>query len=217
MILNDREIRALIKLGEFVLDPFEDALVQPSSIDLRLNGFARVLKAGSDEIDIRAENLADFYEDVRLTDDGYTIPPRGTLIGQTMEHMTIPPSCQGMLAQRSSLVRLGIHISSSLINPGYSGNLPLLISNTTDRPIRIFSGVPFCQLVLLRLIGRPDVIYPEKVGAKYHDERKFLTSGIAEDVRRWLAPSARLVRPEQAEAFKMAVSTSEGAGDDEVR
>jgi hypothetical protein len=98
-----------------------------------------------------------------------------------------------------------------LINPGYAGNLPVLISNKTDRALRIFPGVPFCQLVLLRLSGRPDVIYPEKPGAKYHEERKFFTSGIAEDARRWMAPSARLVHPEQAEEFKMEVSAVEAS------
>jgi dCTP deaminase len=211
MILNDREIRALVKQGAFGIDPFEDELVQPSSLDLRLDRFARVIKTGSEEIDIRAGALAEFYEDLDIGDAGFVVPPGSSIVGQTLEHMRIPATCQGMLAQRSSLMRIGLHVSSSLINPGYAGNLPLLISNRTERSIRIFAGVPFCQLVLITLSGRPDVIYSEKSGAKYQGERKFRTSAIAEDARRWIAPSARLVNPADAESFKMEISFLEGA------
>ncbi len=64
MVLNDRELRALLRQGELLLEPFEDRLVQPASVDLRLDGFARVIKAGSGEIDLRSSNHAEVYEDV---------------------------------------------------------------------------------------------------------------------------------------------------------
>lgn len=188
MVLNDREIRALLKQRELVLDPFEDELVQPSSVDLRLDSFARVIEAGDGEIDIRPPGEA-IGREIELSDEGHVIAPGCSLIGQTFEHMKIPDRCQGMIAQRSSMVRLGIHVSSSLVNPGYAGNLPCLISNRTIRPVRIFAGIPFCQLVLLSLSGRPDVTYPEKDSAKYHGEKRFLPSNIAIDARRWLRPS----------------------------
>lgn len=216
MVLNDREIRALLKQGELLLEPFDTALVQPASVDLRLDDFARIIKADSGEIDLRSAQHSDAYEDVHIADGGYVIPPGGLLLGQSLEHMRIPATCKGMIEQRSSLMRLGIQVSSSLINPGYAGNLPLFIFNATGRAIRVFAGVPFCQLVLLRLSGRPDVIYSEKPDAKYHEERKFLTSKISEDAQRWIAPSARLVHPEQAEDFQMEMSTVE-ASDDKVR
>lgn len=216
MVLNDREIRALLKQGELLLEPFEERLVQPASVDLRLDSFARIIKTDSGEIDLRSTNHSEVYEDVTIADSGYVIPPRGLLLGQSLEYMKIPATCKGIIEQRSSLMRLGINVSSSLINPGYAGNLPLFIFNATGRAIRVFAGVPFCQLVLLRLSGRPDVIYSEKPDAKYHEERRFFTSKISEDAQQWIAPSARLVHPEQAEDFQMEVSAVE-ATDDEVR
>lgn len=187
MALNDKEIRAMLESGEFKLDPFEPSLVQPSSIDLRINGFARALKAGLEEIDLACskEDLARHYSDVILTSDGYVIPPRGVLIVQTKEHMTIPDTCQGMIAQRSSWMRVGLHVSSSLINPGYHGNLPVLISNLTDRPVRIYPNMPFCQLVLLRMTERPIQTYAELQDAKYQGETQFFISRISEDASRW--------------------------------
>ena len=189
MVLNDRDIRALLKRGEFALEPFDDSLVKPSSVDLRLDSFARVIEAGDGEIDIRSVDQSAYHE-VHIPAEGYVIAPGGMLIGQTFEHMKIPDRCQGMIAQRSSLMRLGVHVSSSLINPGYAGNLPCLVSNRTGRPLRIFAGIPFCQLVLLGLSGPPDITYPEQVDAKYHGEKRFLPSDIAIDAKRWIRPRA---------------------------
>ena len=213
MILIDRDIRALIKSHELVLDPFEDDLVQPSSIDLRLDSFARTIASNTEEFDLRSD-AAEVYDELRLADEGHVLAPYGTLIGQTMELMQIPATCQGLIAPRSSLVRLGIHVASSLINPGYVGKLPILISNLSTRPIRIFAGLPICQLVLLKLSGRPDVIYPEKADAKYHGELESLGSRIAEDAARWVStPSPRLADPSQAKKFRKEVSTTDGSDD----
>lgn len=37
MILSDRTIRAEIEAGRIVIDPFDPTMVQPSSVDLRLD------------------------------------------------------------------------------------------------------------------------------------------------------------------------------------
>lgn len=204
MILNDRELRALLRTQELLLTPFDDDLVQPSSIDLRLDRFTRTIEACEAVVDL-AEDIveADLYRDVEIGDDGLVLAPGETILGQTAETMRLPSTCQGMIAQRSGIVRLGIHVSSSLINPGYEGNLPLIITNRARRPFRLHAGMPICQLVLLRLTGRPDVIYPEKTDAKYQGERKILPSRVPEDVRRWARPpSLRLADPSQAERFR---------------
>ena len=42
MLLSDRDIRAELDLGRIGLDPFDPALIQPSSIDVRLDRFFRL-------------------------------------------------------------------------------------------------------------------------------------------------------------------------------
>jgi dCTP deaminase len=213
MILNDRELRALIRTKEFALDPFEDALVQPSSVDLRLDDFARVIQPGAEAFDVRDDPEA-FYETLRIPPEGHVLAAHATFIGQTAEFMRIPETCQGQIAQRSSVIRLGIHVSSSLVNPGYAGKLPIIVSNLSSRPIRLLPGLPICQLVLMTLSGRPDVIYPEKADAKYHDERELLASRIAEDARRWVRPaSPRLADLSEAEKFRKVVSIRDDRDD----
>lgn len=215
MVLIDREIRALLKQGELVLEPFDERLVQPASVDLRLDGFARQINANGPEIDLRRLANEEIYSEVNISDNGLIIPPGGALVGQTREYMRIPANCLGLIEQRSNMTRIGIQVSSSLINPGYAGNLPTRIVNTTGRPVRIFAGIPFCQLVLLRLTGRPDVIYSEKTDAKYYDERPFLPSKVDEDARKWSAPRMRLVNPAQAADLEKEMSIVE-VPDDKV-
>ena len=207
MIVVDREIRALLRQGEFRLDPFNDELVQASSVDLRLHPRARLIRPGPEPVDPRIElDISSVYEDVDLSPEGgYRLAARGYLLVQTLELMKLPALYQGQIAQRSSLVRLGLEVTSSLVNPGYEGRLPCIIKNLTDRPILIFAGVPFCQLVLHQCLGRPDVAYHEKEGAKYHGEEQARPSAISEDVQRWHRPAPQLVHPEQARELKVVV------------
>lgn len=206
MIVIDREIRALLRQGELKLDPFDDTLIQPSSIDLRLDALARVLRAHASPLDTRSKPFDQDYDDIDLSaEEGYVLVPGGLLLVQTHEHMHLPVTCQGRIAERSSLVRLGLRVTSSLINPGYAGRLPCTLTNLSARPVRLYSGVPFCQLVLHHCVGRPDVAYHEKPDAKYHDEPRARPSAIDQDVRRW-RPAPRLVHPEQVRELKVELS-----------
>ena len=42
MLLSDRDIRAEISAGRLAIDPFDDSLIQPSSVDVRLDNLFRV-------------------------------------------------------------------------------------------------------------------------------------------------------------------------------
>ena len=44
MILSDRTLREQIAAGRIVIDPYDDALVQPSSIDVRISNLFRVFR-----------------------------------------------------------------------------------------------------------------------------------------------------------------------------
>ncbi len=42
VLLSDRDIRAEILAGRLGVDPFDDSLIQPSSVDVRLDNLFRV-------------------------------------------------------------------------------------------------------------------------------------------------------------------------------
>lgn len=209
MILVDREIRFLLARKELVLDPVDPAQVQPASIDLRLHRRVQLLKEDEGELDLSDPELATQYEESEIPDEGLVVPPHGSIFVQVKEYMRIPDTCMGRIAQRSSLMRAGIHVSSSLINPGYAGHLPCLLQNATARGIRIFADVPFCQLILHRCIGRPERTYAEKGDAKYHEERPSRPSAISADIRRWVKPAPRPLNPEEAARLKVELLPEE--------
>jgi dCTP deaminase len=204
LALNDKEILSLLKEGSLVLEPTDEGLLQPSSIDLRLHTFARRYRHDVTEVDTRwtQTELARAFQDISIDENGYLLAPQEVLFVQTFEYMKIPEICQGLIAQRSSLMRVGLHVSSSLVNPGYEGNLPCMLANFSSRPIRLYPGIPFCQLVLLPLSDRPSRVYGEKQDAKYHKE-------LGEDVQRWASIGIRLADPEKAKDFEVKASFGE--------
>lgn len=212
MVLVDREIRFLLERGALEITPLDPGQIQPSSIDLRLDRFARVVRVGESVLDLSDPELGAQYEEVEIPTQGTVLAPDSFMIAQVMEIMRLPDDCMGRIAQRSSLMRLGLQVSSSLINPGYTGQLPCLILNQTGRPVRIFAGMPFCQLILHRCVGRPERTYPERDNAKYHGERPARPSAIHADVLSWVKPAPRPLKPEQVAQLKVELLEGEGDG-----
>lgn len=211
MTLVDREIRFLLERKELVLDPLDPAQIQPASIDLRMGRNVQVPPDEDGELDLSAASSAPF-DPQEIADTGLLLPPHGSVVALVAEYMRLPDDCLGRIAQRSSLVRIGVQVSSSLINPGYAGHLPCLVQNTTRRPIRLFAGLPFCQLILHRCTGRPERTYAEKKDAKYHDERIFRPSAIHADVRFWVKPAPRPLRAEDAALLKVELLPEDDDG-----
>lgn len=182
--LTDNEIRTLLGSGELNFSPLRADQIRGSSVDLRLDSFARVVRKGAAlDVKMPSDQLAAHFENVTIGEAGYVLQPRELLIGQTMENIKVPVTTQGNILQRSSLVRLGLQVTSSILNPGYQGNLPLLIVNLTEAAIRIEAGMLICQIVLLKLSDRPMMTYLEQPGAKYFGETEFRISKISEDAR----------------------------------
>ena len=50
MLLSDRDIRAEIEAGRVSVEPFDKAMIQPSSVDVRLDRFFRVFENHKYEI-----------------------------------------------------------------------------------------------------------------------------------------------------------------------
>ena len=44
MLLSDKDIRAAIASGRVALDPYDPAMVQPSSVDVRIDRYFRVFE-----------------------------------------------------------------------------------------------------------------------------------------------------------------------------
>jgi dCTP deaminase len=175
VLLSDRDIRAELKSGRLGIDPFEDDLVQPSSVDVRLDNLFRVFNnTRYTHIDpsVRQDDLTTLVEPKE--GEPFVLHPGEFVLGSTLERCTLPDNLAGRLEGKSSLGRLGLltHSTAGFIDPGFTGHITLELSNVANLPITLWPGMKIGQLCLLRLTSPAEHPYgSSKAGSKYQGQR----------------------------------------------
>jgi dCTP deaminase len=175
VLLSDRDIRAEIAAGRLGIDPFDDGLVQPSSVDVRLDNLFRVFNnTRYTHIDpsIRQDELTTLVEPKE--GEPFVLHPGEFVLGSTYERCTLPDDLAGRLEGKSSLGRLGLltHSTAGFIDPGFSGHITLELSNVANLPITLWTGMKIGQLCLLRLTSPAEHPYgSSQAGSKYQGQR----------------------------------------------
>ncbi len=174
MVLSDRTIRSEIDSGRIVIDPFDPSLVQPSSIDVRVDNRYRVFhNARYTHIDVR-KPMDDLTELVEVHGgEPFILHPGEFVLGQTLERVTLPDDLVARLEGKSSLGRLGllIHSTAGFVDSGFSGNLTLELSNVANLPITIYEGMPIGQISFMRMDGPVEHAYGSgETGSKYQGQ-----------------------------------------------
>ena len=175
MILSDRSIREEISKGRIEIDPFDDACVQPSSVDLHVDRRFRTFhNARYPYIDVKAE-MPDLTELVEVEEKvPFILHPGELVLGSTLERVRLPDDLVARLEGKSSLGRLGllIHSTAGYVDPGWDGYLTLELSNVANLPITIYPGMKIGQISFFRLTTAADVPYGSAVrGSKYQGQR----------------------------------------------
>ena len=154
MVLSDRSIRQEIEDGRIVIDPYDERLVQPSSVDVRVDRRFRVFRNSRYPfIDVRKE-MEELTEPVAIEgDEPFILHPGEFVLGQTLERVSLPDDLVARLEGKSSLGRLGllIHSTAGFVDPGFSGNITLELSNVANLPITIYHGMPIGQISFMRM------------------------------------------------------------------
>jgi dCTP deaminase len=173
MILSDRSIREEIAAGRIFVDPFDDACVQPSSIDLHVDRQFRVFQNNRYPfIDVMKEQ-PDLTELVEVTEgEPFILHPGEFVLGSTLERVALPDDLVARLEGKSSLGRLGlmIHSTAGYVDPGWDGYLTLELSNVANLPITIYPGMKIGQISFFRLTTAADRPYGA-AGSKYQGQR----------------------------------------------
>src|SRR5689334_18090093 len=154
MVLSDGSIRREIEAGRIVIDPYDGDLIQPSSIDVRVDRRFRVFQNSRyPYIDVR-QAMEDLTELVEVQgEEPFILHPGEFVLGQTLERVTLPNDLVARLEGKSSLGRLGllIHSTAGFIDPGFGGNITLELSNVANLPITIYHGMPIGQISFMRM------------------------------------------------------------------
>jgi dCTP deaminase len=174
MVLSDRTIKEEIAAGRLVFDPYDESLVQPSSVDMRVDRYFRVFhNARHPYIDVK-KPMEDLTELVTVEGDGpFILHPGDFVLGQTLERVTLPDDLVGRLEGKSSLGRLGllIHSTAGFCDAGFEGNLTLELSNVANLPITIYHGMPIGQISFMRMDGPVEHPYgAREAGSKYQGQ-----------------------------------------------
>jgi dCTP deaminase len=174
LVLSDRTIRTEIDAGRIVIDPYDAGLVQPSSIDVRVDRKFRVFhNSRHPYIDVR-QPMEDLTELVEVAGDApFVLHPGEFVLGQTLECVTLPDDLVARLEGKSSLGRLGllIHSTAGFIDPSWHGNLTLELSNVANLPITIYHGMPIGQISFMRMDQPVERPYGSKeAGSKYQGQ-----------------------------------------------
>ncbi len=175
MLLSDRDILAELDAKRVQLDPFDAAMVQPSSVDVRLDRFFRVFENHKYPHIDPAEEQPDL---TRLVEpeggDPFILHPGEFVLGSTYELVTLPDDVAARLEGKSSLGRLGLltHSTAGFIDPGFSGHVTLELSNVATLPIKLWPGMKIGQLCFFRLSSPAEHPYgSSKYGSRYQGQR----------------------------------------------
>jgi dCTP deaminase len=174
VVLSDKTIRSEIDAGRIVIDPYDESLVQPSSVDVRVDSRFRVFNNSRyPYIDVR-QPMEDLTEPVEIEgDEPFILHPGEFVLGQTLERVTLPNDLVARLEGKSSLGRLGllIHSTAGFVDSGFSGNLTLELSNVANLPITIYQGMPIGQMSFMRMDAPVERPYgSEETGSKYQGQ-----------------------------------------------
>ncbi|MFS8104821.1 dCTP deaminase [Lentzea alba] len=174
MLLSDQDLRKEVESGRLLLDPFDVEMVQPSSIDVRLDRYFRVFnntKYTHIDPSIQQDDLTSLVE----TDgEPFVLHPGEFVLGSTYEMVTLPDDLAGRLEGKSSLGRLGLltHSTAGFIDPGFSGHITLELSNVANLPITLHPGMKIGQLCLFKLSSPAEHPYGSKqAGSRYQGQR----------------------------------------------
>lgn len=135
MQLSDREIVYSIGTGHIGVDPYDEDLVQPASLDVRLgDGFRALNSRGATSGSLRLE-------------------PHAFWLGCTLESFKIPDDLAVRVEGKSTWGRRGlmVHLTAGFIDPGFQGQITLEMFNVSDQPIKLLPGMRIAQLSFHKL------------------------------------------------------------------
>lgn len=156
MLLHDKALRASIATDQLSIDPFDDSRIQPSSIDLTLDREFGVMLPSNQVIDVKCDN-SDRWNFITVPKAGcFDILPGEFVLAATREVVGLGDSIAGRIEGKSSLGRLGlmVHSTAGFIDPGFTGQITLELSNMANAPIRLYPYMPIAQLAVFRMAGR---------------------------------------------------------------
>ncbi len=181
VILSDRSLRDQLAAGRIVIEPLDDSLVQPSSVDVRISHLFRVFRnhtRGVIDVKLDLQNLTELVEMPvgadGVGDDAFMLHPGEFVLGSTYERIAVPDDLVARVEGKSSLGRLGllIHSTAGFIDAGFDGHITLELANVASLPITLYPGMKIGQVSFMQMTSAAERPYGSgAAGSKYQGQR----------------------------------------------
>ena len=155
MILADFQIRALCETG--MVTPFDPALVNPASLDLRLGDNILIESA-------EGPGLVPYSLASHTPGDPYRLVPGQFVLAETQETFNLPNHLAAQFVLKSSRAREGLqHLLAGYCDPGWNGSrLTLELKNVRQLHwVGLWPGLKIGQMKFLCMDARPLVSYAQ--------------------------------------------------------
>ncbi|MEY3640543.1 MAG: hypothetical protein RLZZ199_348 [Actinomycetota bacterium] len=175
VILSDRDLLAEINKGSIIIEPFDPACVQPSSIDVKVSNLFRVFRNHSAAVLDVKKDLTDLMELVEVPEgEAFMLHPGEFALGSTLERVGVPNNLVARVEGKSSLGRLGlvIHSTAGFIDAGFDGHVTLELANLANLPITLYPGMKIGQISFITMTSPAEKPYGSGAhGSKYQGQR----------------------------------------------
>jgi dCTP deaminase len=177
MILSDRTLREQLAAGRIIIDPLDESLIQPSSIDVRISNLFRVFRNHTSAVIDVKQDMRHLTEAIEMPEDGsepFMLHPGEFVLGSTLERVGVPDDLVGRVEGKSSLGRLGllIHSTAGFIDAGFDGHITLELANVASLPITLYPGMKIGQVSFMQMTTTADNPYGSGAqGSKYQGQR----------------------------------------------
>lgn len=190
MMASDADLKLMLATGRLRIEPFEPVLLQPASIDLRLDDLFEVFTGhASSHIEPRLEQ-PELTRSVKVADgQPFVLHPREFVLGSTFERITLNSTIAARVEGKSSLGRLGllVHSTAGFVDPGFSGHITFELSNVNNLPILLWPGMRIGQLCVFTLASPSEQPYGSAVyDSRYQNQQRGpQTSRSHQNFRTW--------------------------------
>lgn len=175
MLLSDIDIKNEIAAGRIGLEPYDSAMVQPASVDIRLDRFFRTFENHKYQFIDPRQDQPDMTRMVEVApDEPFVLHPGEFVLGSTFEVVSLPEDVAARVEGKSSLGRLGLltHATAGFIDPGFVGHITLELSNVANLPVTLWPGMKIGQLCFFRMTSASEHPYGSSVyGSRYQNQR----------------------------------------------
>lgn len=181
VILSDRTLREQLSAGRIVVDPLDESLIQPSSIDVRISNMFRVFRNHTAGVIDVKQDLAELTELIEMPTDEhgvgdtpFMLHPGEFVLGSTLERIGVPEDLVGRVEGKSSLGRLGlmIHSTAGFIDAGFDGHITLELANVASLPITLYPGMKIGQVSFMQMSSPAERPYGQGAsGSKYQGQQ----------------------------------------------